>query len=107
MASSVTPSAVDASLRCVGRPGWAAQVGATPAQTYHSLDMDHLGFGRGIKGVVMGDAYAKEFVPYLAALHAKGRLPFEKLVKEYKVNEINEAIRENQEGSVIKPILIM
>ena len=105
--ASGSPSAVDASLKCLGRPGWAAQVGATPAQTYHSLDMDHLGFGRGIKGVVMGDAYAKEFVPHLAALHSKGRLPFEKFVKEYKFDEINEAIRESQEGSVIKPILIM
>ena len=104
--ASGSPTAVDASLKC-----WVVRVGSsswsTPAQTYHSLDMDHLGFGRGIKGVVMGDAYAKEFVPHLAALHSKGRLPFEKFVKEYKFDEINEAIRESQEGSVIKPILIM
>ena len=105
--ASGAPAAVDMSLRCLGRPGWSAQVGATPAQTYHSLDMDHIGFGRGIKGVVMGDAYAKEFVPHLAYLHREGKLPFEKFVKEYKFYEINTAVHESQQGSVIKPILIM
>jgi aryl-alcohol dehydrogenase len=105
--ASGNPAAVKMSIECLARPGWCAQVGATPAQTFHSLDMDHLGFGRGIKGVVMGDAYAKEFVPYLAELHSQGKLPFEKLVKEYKFDDINLAIADSRNGDVIKPILIM
>ncbi len=105
--ASGNPSAVGLSLKCLARPGWSAQLGATPAQTFHPLDMDHLGFGRGIKGVVMGDAYAKEFIPFLASLHQEGKLPFEKFVKEYKFEDINTAVQESQQGSVIKPILIM
>ncbi|MBT7371670.1 MAG: NAD(P)-dependent alcohol dehydrogenase, partial [Gammaproteobacteria bacterium] len=67
---SGVPIAVNNAIQCLARPGWCAQVGATPAGTQLPLDMDHLGFGRGIKGVVMGDANAQSFVPFLADLHA-------------------------------------
>ena len=98
-------AAVAAAIKCLGRPGWCAQVGATPAQTIHPLDMDHLGFGRGIKGVVMGDANPQTFVPYLANLHAQGRLPYDRFVKYYDFADINTAIADSKNGDVIKPIL--
>lgn len=98
-------TAVAAAIKCLGRPGWCAQVGATPAQTIHPLDMDHLGFGRGIKGVVMGDANPQTFVPYLASLHAQGRLPYDRFVKFYDFADINIAIADSKSGDVIKPVL--
>lgn len=102
---SGVPEAVSAAIECLARPGWCAQVGATPAETIHPLDMDHLGFGRGIKGVVMGDANSQTFVPYLAKLHAQGRLPYDRFVRFYDFADINTAIQDSKDGSVIKPIL--
>ena len=102
---SGVPSAVNAAVRCLARPGWCAQVGATPAQTIHPLDMDHLGFGRGIKGVVMGDANTQTFVPYLADLHAQQRLPYDRFTRVYDFADINQAVADSQQGSVIKPVL--
>jgi aryl-alcohol dehydrogenase len=102
---SGVPSAVNAAVMCLARPGWCAQVGATPGGTIHPLDMDHVGFGRGIKGVVMGDANPQTFVPYLAALHAQGKLPYERFVKFYDFADINIAIADSKSGDVIKPIL--
>lgn len=102
---SGVPAAVNAAVTCLARPGWCAQVGATPAQTTHPLDMDHLGFGRGIKGVVMGDANAQSFVPYLSDLHAQGKLPYDRFVKFYDFADINQAIDDSKSGDVIKPIL--
>jgi len=84
-----------------------AQVGAPPGGTIMPVDMDHLGFGRGIKGVVMGDANPQTFVPYLAALWRDGRLPFDRFVRYYPLNEINTAIADASKGDVIKPILRM
>ena len=98
-------TAVAAAIECLARPGWCAQVGATPAQTIHPLDMDHLGFGRGIKGVVMGDANPQTFVPYLANLYTQGRLPYDRFVKFYDFADINTAIADSKNGDVIKPIL--
>lgn len=101
-------SAIEQAIGCLGRPGWCAQVGAPQGGTKISLDMDHVGFGRGIRGVVMGDANPQTFVPYLAELYRSGRLPFDRLVQYYDFSEINEAVADSAgSGDVIKPILRM
>ncbi len=105
---SGVPDAVDAAIRCLGRPGWCAQVGAPPAGTKVPLDMGHVGYGRGIRGVVMGDANTQTFVPYLAALHRDGRLPFDRFVRYYDFGDIDRAVHDSAvTGEVIKPILRM
>ena len=64
--------------------------------------MDDVGFGRGIKGAVMGDSNPQTFVPYLAALHAQGKLPYDRFVKFYDFADINQAIADSKSGEVIK-----
>lgn len=102
---SGVPAAVENAVKSLARPGWCAQVGATPAGTLMPLDMDHLGFGRGIKGVVMGDANAQSFVPYLSDLHAQGKLPYDRFVKFYEFDEVNQAVADSKHGDVVKPVL--
>lgn len=58
-------------------------------------------------GVVMGDGIPQLSIPQLVKFHKEGRFPFEKLVKYYDFDQINEAARESVSGAVIKPILIM
>ena len=105
---SGVPVAVRQAVDCLARPGWAAQVGATPGGIEIPFDMDRMGFGRGIKGVVLGDAATQTFVPYLAELFRDGRLPYDKFVKYYDFAEINQAVHDSVvTGEVIKPILRM
>lgn len=104
---SGVPEVTLQAIACLGRPGICAQVGAPPGGTRLAIDMDHLGFGRGIKGVVMGDANPQTFVPYLAALWRDGRLPFDRFVKYYPLDQINLAIADAGRGEVVKPILRM
>lgn len=105
---SGAPIAVRQAVDCLGRPGMAAQVGATPAGTEVAMDMDHMGFGRGLKGVVMGDAAAQNFVPYLAELYRHGQLPYDRFVRYYDFADIERAIHDSAvTGEVIKPILLM
>ncbi|MFM8355153.1 MAG: zinc-binding dehydrogenase, partial [Gammaproteobacteria bacterium] len=105
---SGAPIAVRQAVDCLGRPGMAAQVGATPAATEVALDMDHMGFGRGLKGVVMGDATPQTFIPFLATLFRRGQLPFDRFVRFYPFAEIEAAIHDSAvTGEVIKPILRM
>ena len=40
-------------------------------------------------------------------LYEAGRFPFDRLVKFYTLNEINEAIADMHRGTTIKPILRM
>jgi len=105
---SGNPLAIEQAVACLGRPGWCAQVGAPPAGTMVSMDMGHLGYGRGIRGVVLGEASPQTFVPYLARLYRDGRLPFDRFVRYYDFADIDQAIEDSAgTGEVIKPILKM
>ena len=38
---------------------------------------------------------------------AQGRFPFDRLVRQYPLDKINEAARDSEEGRVLKPVLAM
>jgi aryl-alcohol dehydrogenase len=63
--------------------------------------------GRRVIGVTEGDADPQEFIPRMIALHEAGRFPYDRLVKFYALEEINEAIADMRSGATIKPILRM
>ena len=102
------PEVVIQSVNCLTPPGWCAQVGVTPSAITVPLEMDQVIFGRGIRGVVMGEANVQSFVPYLAELFRDGRLPYDRFVKFYDFADINQAVHDSAvTGEVIKPILRM
>lgn len=41
----------------------------------------------------------------LVALHQQGRFPFDRLVKFYELDQIEQALEDSASGDVIKPIL--
>ena len=102
------PEVVVQSVNCLATPGWCAQVGVTPSGVQVPMEMDQILFGRGIRGVVMGEARLKSFVPYLAQLFRDGRLPYDRFVRYYDFADIDMAIHDSAvTGEVIKPILRM
>ncbi len=99
--------AIQAALACLGRPGWVAQVGAPPVGTSIDLDIGAVGYGRGIRGVVLGEANPQTFVPYLASLYGDGRLPFDRFVRFYDFADLDRAVADAARGEVVKPIIRM
>ena len=69
------------------------------------LDVSALPPGRSVTYLVEGDAVPQEFIPKLLRLHAKGRFPFEKLLRHYDFQHINQAIEDSSSGATIKPVL--
>lgn len=61
--------------------------------------------GKQIRGSMEGDAVPQTFVPYLAQLNADGRFPFDELITEFSLDEINDAEAASASGEVIKPVL--
>lgn len=53
-----------------------------------------------------GDAVPQLFIPRLIALHRQGRLPFDRLVTTFGLDEINEAEAASARGAVVKPVLL-
>ncbi|WP_027681654.1 NAD(P)-dependent alcohol dehydrogenase [Rhizobium leguminosarum] len=88
--------------------GTCGILGASAMGTEINLDEVHLmSGGRRLMGIVEGESHPDTFIPMLVELHAQGRFPFDKLVKFYDFDEINQAIHDSESGRTIKPIVRM
>ncbi|MGH2952294.1 MAG: NAD(P)-dependent alcohol dehydrogenase [Solirubrobacterales bacterium] len=114
----LTGGGVDYSVDAVGLPetvrnsvgvlnvgGATAIVGSAGTGQQVSLDIQHL-FGRSLRGVVEGDSVPSVFIPRLVELVLSGRFPVDKLVTRYRFDEIDRAVEDLAEGTVIKPVLV-
>ena len=61
--------------------------------------------GRSVQGVIQGDAIPQLFIPRLIQMYRAGLFPFDRLVRFYDFDQINQAVADFQGGSVIKPVL--
>lgn len=81
-------------------------IGAPPLGTEASYDVnDLLVNGRTITGIVEGDSDPKTFIPTLIELYRRGKFPFDELVTYYDFEEIEQAVKDSEDGESIKPIL--
>jgi aryl-alcohol dehydrogenase len=76
---------------------------------FGDLTLDFLSMisGRTVTGVVEGDSIPQEFIPYLAEFNAAGKFPYDELITEFTLSDINEAEAASASGAVIKPVLVM
>jgi aryl-alcohol dehydrogenase len=66
-----------------------------------------MSMSKSIRGIVEGDGVPDVFIPQLIALYQQGRFPFDKLVKFYSLDAINQALEDSEKGITIKPIIRM
>lgn len=93
---------------CLAPRGVCGLVGASKMGDQLALDAVALmSGGRTVRGVVEGDADPHIFIPYLIDLHQAGKFPFDRLIAFYPLERINEAVRDAEEGRVVKPIVRM
>jgi aryl-alcohol dehydrogenase len=116
----ITGGGAKYSLECVGNPavlrqavdvlprlGICGLTGVVPPGTEVSLDMDLIMNGRTVRGILGGDAIPDLFIPVLIELYAQGRFPFDRLIKFYEFEDINQAVEDMEQGKVMKPVLKM
>jgi aryl-alcohol dehydrogenase len=61
--------------------------------------------GRQLRGTMGGHINPTVFIPRLLDLHARGRFPVDRLVRNYPFAELNTAIADSLSGATIKPVL--
>ncbi len=61
--------------------------------------------GKRIIGIIEGESKPDLFIPALVELYMQGRFPFDKLVKFYTLDQINQAAEDSEKGITIKPIV--
>lgn len=86
--------------------GTCVVVGATGDITFN-VQNELMGDGKSLVGVIEGDAVPKEFLPKLMDYYKNGLFPFDKLIKYYPFEQINEAQAASDAGECIKAVLRM
>jgi aryl-alcohol dehydrogenase len=88
--------------------GTCALVGAAPIGAEVSLNiMELLIPGRKIVGIVEGSAEPRTFIPQLIEYYAEGRFPFDRLIEFFSFEELNDAVKAQESGKCIKPVVRM
>ncbi|PWR21682.1 NAD(P)-dependent alcohol dehydrogenase [Zavarzinia compransoris] len=98
----VVRQAVD-SLRLTGVCG---VIGVAPLGTEIALDMNGILFGRTVRGIIEGDSVPDVFIPQLVELWRQGRFPFDRLIRRYPLEQIEDAAADSEAGRVLKAVLI-
>ncbi len=100
------PAVVRQAVDCLTLTGICGVMGVSPLGTEVALDMNGLLFGRTVRGIIEGDSVPDVFIPRLVELHLQGRFPFDRLLRKYKFDEINDAVHATERGEVVKAILV-
>lgn len=98
------PQVVRQCLQALRPLGEAAIVGIT-AEIKLDVHNDLMAEGKKMTGVIEGDSVPRVFIPQLIDYYKAEKFPFDRLVKFYDFNNIEEAFEDSRTGKTIKPIL--
>lgn len=71
------------------------------------LDYSVMTAGRSIHHVFEGDSIPAVFIPKLIELYKSGLFPFDKLIKFYDLDNINQAVSDSENGTTLKAVIVM
>ena len=101
------PAVFSNMTKSLGVRGRAAVVGAAALGTNANFDIGSLlPMGISVTFVVEGDSVPSKFIPALVELYEKGLFPFDKLIKQYPFDQINEAFEDSAKGVTLKPVVV-
>jgi aryl-alcohol dehydrogenase len=100
------PKVVRQAVDCLRLTGICGVIGVAPLGTEIQLDMNGILFGRTVRGIIEGDSIPDMFIPQLIELWRQGRFPFDRLVRFYSLDQINDAVHASETGEVLKAILL-
>jgi aryl-alcohol dehydrogenase len=100
------PQVIRQAVAALGPSGACGILGASPeGATLGAAIDDVLGGSKSIRGIIEGDSVPDLFIPKLIELFREGRFPFDRLVRFYDFEAINQAVRDSEAGTTVKPIL--
>jgi aryl-alcohol dehydrogenase len=103
------PAMLEVAMAVLGSRGALGVVAGSAAPGGAGLpgDINRLvTMGQTVRGIVEGDSNPDSFIPELISHFRAGRLPFDRMIRTYKLDAINEAIDDSLCGRVIKAVLI-
>jgi len=93
--------------KALGIRGVLALVGAARPGTEPPFEIGQsLVRGWTFKTIIQGSSVPQEFIPRLVSLWQQGRIPIERLTRQYKFDEINQPFADSESGAVVKPVVV-
>jgi aryl-alcohol dehydrogenase len=100
------PALIAQFVEALRQRGTAAILGASRPDAVIQLSANsYMQSCKSLMGVVEGDSVPDVVVPQLLDLHMQGRFPFDRLVRFYDLDQIDQAAADATSGTAIKPIL--
>jgi aryl-alcohol dehydrogenase len=62
--------------------------------------------GRSLTFLIEGNAVPQQFIPRLIGWWQQGRFPFDRLIRTYALDAVNDAERDSLSGETVKPVLL-
>ncbi|MGY1840211.1 MULTISPECIES: NAD(P)-dependent alcohol dehydrogenase [unclassified Modestobacter] len=105
--TTARPELLTQAAAALGIRGTLALVGAARPGTEVAFEIGQsLVKGWTFKTVVQGSSVPQTFIPHLIDLWRQGRFPFEKLTRDYALEDINQGFADSRSGQVIKPVVV-
>jgi aryl-alcohol dehydrogenase len=104
---SAQPNPVfDTAVACLAVQGTAGFV-IQPSADWSPNMLHMLTGGRKLQGIIGGNVNPKLFIPLLIDYWERGLFPFDRLITEFRFDQIGDAWEQYRTGKVIKPVLRM
>jgi len=105
--TTARPELLRAAADSLGVRGTVALVGAAKPGTEATFEVGgSLVKGWTFKTVVQGSSVPQVFIPRMIQLWRDGLFPFEKLIADYSLDQINQGFEDSKSGKVVKPVVI-
>jgi aryl-alcohol dehydrogenase len=102
------PSVIQTAVACLSGHGVCGFLGVSaPTETLAFNLIDAISLGKSARGIVEGDCIPQAFIPKLIDLNRRGLFPYDKLIRCYPFDKINEAIHDSETGKVVKAVVRM
>jgi len=103
--TSANTTVIRQAVDCLLPMGRCTMVGVSRPGAEVTVPVMSLFFGQTLGGAVEGNAVPKILIPRLIELWRQGRFPFERMVKFYDFEQINQAVADSASGATLKAIL--
>ncbi|PWA05119.1 aryl-alcohol dehydrogenase [Pueribacillus theae] len=103
--SSGLAAVIRESVESLASLGISAIIGSSNDDV--NLNIRTLRNERTVTGVLEGSSVPQVFIPQMIELYKAGKFPFDKLIKFYSLEDINQASCDMESGVTIKPVIKM
>ena len=100
------PAVARSAINALAARGHFVTVAAPPPGTEIPVDYQGILPGKLVGGVTMGDATPQVLIPELVQLVKSGQLPLHRLIKRYRLEDLNQAAHDMHSGVTLKPVIV-